>query len=184
MEERLTTYASLYAKHFSAHLDGVRLRTGRITERIRIDHPEAAAMVPFIDENRIVMVRQYRYAVDRETLEIPAGKVDPGETPEQCARRELLEETGYSPTRLHQVFSYYPAIGYSNERILIYAASGLRAEASTVDEDEISKVEVVAWDQIFNLITRGIIQDGKTVIGICLIDEYRKRGRLPADFFD
>ena len=79
----------LFAKHFSAQLDTVRLRTGRTTERIKINHPEAAAVVPFVDEQRILMVRQWRYAIDRETLEIPAGKADPGEALEVCAVREL-----------------------------------------------------------------------------------------------
>ncbi len=184
MEERIRTLGSIHANHFSAHLDTVRLRTGRLTERIRIDHPEAAAVVPFLDSNRILMVRQWRYAIARETLEIPAGKADPGEPLEVCARREMHEETGYSPERLVELFSYFPAIGYSNEVIRIYAASRLKKLSSARDEDEISHVEIVDLSKIYDLIAEGAIQDGKTVIGLSLFKARMERGELPKDFFD
>lgn len=184
MEERIKTLGSIHANHFSAHLDVVRLRTGRFTERIRIDHPEAAAVVPFLDSNRILMVRQWRYAIGRETLEIPAGKADSAEDLEVCARRELLEETGYHPERLLELFRYFPAIGYSNEIIRIYAASGLRQLAADRDEEEISRVEIVDLDRIHEMIVRGVIQDGKTVIGLSLFQARLARGDVPGDFFD
>jgi ADP-ribose pyrophosphatase len=183
MEEKIRTLSTLYAKHFSAHLDTVRLRTGRTTERIRIDHPEAAAVVPFLDAQRILMVRQWRYAIDRETLEIPAGKADPGETLETCAVRELEEETGYRAERLLHLFSYYPALGYSNEIIRIYAVSRLKRLLAVQDEDEISGVEVVALSRVQDLILEGIIADGKTVIGISLFLAKQQRGEIPPDFF-
>ena len=100
MEETIRTLGVLNARHFSASLDSVRLRTGRITERIKIDHPEAAAIVAFADRDRILMVRQWRYALGAETLEIPAGKMDPGEPADTCAGRELFEETGYRAGRM------------------------------------------------------------------------------------
>lgn len=184
MEEKIRTLSMLFAKHFSAQLDTVRLRTGRITERIKIDHPEAAAVVPFLDERRILMVRQWRYAIDRETLEIPAGKADPGEALEVCAIRELREETGYCAGRLLHLFSYYPAIGYSNEVIRIYAASGLRSLPTEPDADEISRVEVVELSRAQDLILEGVIADGKTVIGISLFLAKQQRGEIPPDFFD
>lgn len=183
MEQRIKVQGSLFAKHFSAHLDLVRRPNGRTTERIRIEHPEAAAIVAFVDPNTIVMVRQWRYAVARETLEIPAGKVDPGEDTTTCAVRELTEETGYLAERLHPLFSYFPAIGYSNERIQIYAAAGLKRQSMEVDEDEISRVELIPLHRIFDLIADGVIQDGKTVIGISLVRARQERGELPADFF-
>jgi ADP-ribose pyrophosphatase len=183
MEHRIKTLATLSANHFSAQLDAVRLRTGRITERIKIDHPEAAAIVPFIDAQHILMVRQWRYAIERETLEIPAGKADPGEDLEQCALRELQEETSYRAGRLFSLFRYYPAIGYSNEVIQIFAAAGLKKHNGGLDVDEISRVEVVSLDQIHNLIVQGTIQDGKTVIGVSLFQARMQRGEIPEDFF-
>lgn len=183
MEETLKTLAKINAKHFSAQLDTVRLRTGRITERIKIDHPEAAAVVPFLDAQRILMVRQWRYAIAKETLEIPAGKVDPKEDVEVCAHRELIEETGHSAARLLPLFQYYPAIGYSNEIIRIYAASGLLRVSEREDVDEISQVEIVKLAEVQDLILQGVIQDGKTVIGISIFLARQQRGEIPLDFF-
>ncbi len=183
MEEKVRTLSMIFANHFSAQLDTVRLRTGRVTERIKIDHPEAAAIVPFLDSKRILMVRQWRYAIGKETLEIPAGKVDRGEDMEICARRELREETGFNASYLVPIFSYYPAIGYSNEVIRIYAASGLERVSAEQDVDEISKVEVLEVDKVFDLIVRGAIQDGKTVIGITLFMNKLERGEIPENFF-
>ncbi|HBD09527.1 MAG TPA: ADP-ribose pyrophosphatase [Syntrophobacteraceae bacterium] len=182
MERKIRTLASISANHFSAHLDAVCLRTGRHTERIRIEHPEAAAVLPFLDPDHILMVRQWRYAIARETLEIPAGKADPGESLETCAIRELQEETGYQAARLLSLFRYFPAIGYSNEVIEIFAASGLYRRDLGLDEDEISRVEVIRFDEVQDLIHRGIVQDGKTVIGVSLFSSKRKRGEVPSDF--
>ncbi len=183
MEEKIKTLSTLYANHFSASLDTVRLRTGRTTERIRVDHPEAAAIVAFPDDKHILMVRQWRYAIDRETLEIPAGKADPGEGLEDCARRELQEETGFNAAQIVTLFRYYPAIGYSNEVIEIFAASSLEKRSGELDEDEISRVEIIELDRVHDLINQGIIQDGKTVIGISLFQARKERGEIPTDFF-
>ena len=183
MEEKIRTLSSIFANHFSASLDTVRLRTGKVTERIKVDHPEAAAVIPFADEKHILMVRQWRYAIGRETLEIPAGKLDPGEKQEDCARRELLEETGFNAQKLVSIFRYYPAIGYSNEVIEIFAASCLKRLSTELDQHEISRVEIIALDHVQDLITGGAIQDGKTVIGISLFRARQERGEIPADFF-
>ncbi len=186
MEEKLRTLGALYARHFSVELDTVRLRTGRITERLRLDHPEAAAVLPFVDDRHLLMVRQWRYAIARETLEIPAGKVDPDEAVEVCAQRELQEETGHRAGRLLHLASYFPAIGYSNEIIRIYAASGLQplSTGETMpDTDEIVQVEALRLDHVQDLILDGTITDGKTIIGISLFLAKRQRGEIPADFF-
>ena len=183
MEETIRTLGILKAKHFSARLDSVRLQTGKLTERIKIDHPEAAAMVAFTDPEHIVMVRQWRYALGAETLEIPAGKVDPGEETSVCAGRELLEETGYKPRNLIEIFSYYPAIGYSDEVIRIFAAGGLELVSEWEDKDEISRVEIVEFDRVRDMIMEGVIRDGKTVIGVSLFRQRMERGEIQDNFF-
>ncbi len=183
MEETVRTLGVLNARHFSARLDAVRLRTGKITERIKIEHPEAAAIVAFVDRERILMVRQWRYALGAETLEIPAGKMDPGEPADTCAGRELFEETGYRPGRLTEIFNYYPAIGYANEVIRIFAATGLEKVSERQDEDEISKVEMIEFGQVHDMIMKGKIRDGKTVIGVSLFRAKLEAGEIPEDFF-
>ncbi|MDR3555966.1 MAG: NUDIX hydrolase [Syntrophobacteraceae bacterium] len=183
MEETIRTLGILKARHFSASLDAVRLQSGRVTERIRIDHPEAAAILAFPDRDHILMVRQWRYAIGCETLEIPAGKVDPGETAEVCADRELMEETGRRATRLIEVFSYYPAIGYANEVIRIFVASGLYAASDREDSDEISAAEIVKLSDVHDMIMSGRIRDGKTVIGLSLFRARMERGEIPDNFF-
>ncbi len=168
MEKRVRTLGSLNAPSFSAHLDEVVLGNGEAGRRIRIDHPEASAVVPRVPEGGVVMVRQYRYALDAETLEIPAGKVDPGEDAETCARRELLEETGFRAETLTRLYTYAPAIGYSNERIHIFWAPGVVRQSERTDEREISSVEVVPLEELQAMIRNGKLLDGKTLIGLAV----------------
>ena len=182
MEETIKTLGILKARHFCVRLDAVRLRNGKVTERIKVDHPEAAAVLAFPDKDHILMVRQWRYAIGAETLEIPAGKVDPGEEPQACAGRELQEETGQRASRLLEIFSYYPAIGYANEIIRIFIASGL-VKVSGEDGNEISAVEVVEVDRVHDMIMSGRICDGKTVIGLSLFKAKMERGEIPDNFF-
>lgn len=173
MEERISTLASISAAHFSAHLDKVRLKSGKVTERIRMDHPVASAVLPITGENEIIMVWQYRYALGKDSLEIPAGKVDPGESPLDCAGRELMEETGYRAEKLEEIFEYYPAIGYSNEIIKIFVGTGLEKMGGRIDEEEISKVEIIPMDRVKEMILKGRIRDSKTVLGIALLQKLK-----------
>jgi len=169
MEKKILTVASLTAPSFSAHLDEVLLSNGKVGKRIRIDHPEAAAIIPFVSEKEILMVRQYRYALGQETLEIPAGKLDPGETPEQGARRELLEETGYQAGELRHITTYAPAIGYANELIHIFSGHDLRRVSRSIDDVEISSLEVFPLEEVKKLVEKGRLLDGKTLIGLGLL---------------
>ena len=166
MEKKITTLATLNAPSFSASLDEVLFRDGRTGKRMKIDHPEAAAVVPFVSHDEILMVRQYRYALGKETLEIPAGKLDPGEAPDACARRELMEETGYEAGELRLVYTYAPALGYSNELIHIYSAHGLKKKSAKIDEREISSVEKHRFDDLKEMLKKGILLDGKTILSL------------------
>ena len=145
------------------------MRDGSSAKRVRIDHPEAAAVVPFLSDREILLVRQYRYALGRETLEIPAGKLDPSEKPEECAGRELLEETGYEAGSLTLLYTYAPAIGYSNELIHIYAGRNLRKLQNEIDQREISSVEKYDMEALRSLIREGKIVDGKTLLGLAML---------------
>jgi ADP-ribose pyrophosphatase len=169
MEKRIRTIASLSTHSFSAYLDEVLLQNNQTGQRMRIDHPEASAIIPFVSEKEILMVRQYRYALGRETLEIPAGKVDPGETPEQCIRRELKEETGHEAGRIEWVCTFAPALGYSNELIHLYSGKELRKVETEIDEREIASVEKISLDELKRMFRERVILDSKTLLGLLLM---------------
>lgn len=169
MEKKIQTLAVINTTSFSVALDEVRLRNGDLGKRIKISHPQAAAVVPFLTDDEIIMVRQYRYALGRETLEIPAGKMDPGEDSDTCIKRELLEETGYEAGRIERLYAYAPAIGYSDEVIHLYAGYALKRVRATVDEREIASVERVGIGAVRTLIGEGRIQDGKTLLALAFL---------------
>ena len=155
--------------HFSAHLDEVSLRNGERGERIRIDHPEASGIVPFVTDDEILMVKQFRYALGQTTLEIPAGKLDPGESPEDCAKRELIEETGYETERLELICTYAPALGYSNEIIHLYSGYNLKKVNAKIDEREIDSTERIPLHKLREMVKQGLILDGKTLIALSMM---------------
>jgi ADP-ribose pyrophosphatase len=169
MEKKIRTIASLSTRSFSAYLDEVLLQNNQMGQRMRIDHPEASAIIPFVSDKEILMVRQYRYALGKETLEIPAGKLDPGESPEQCIRRELVEETGHEAGKIEWVCTYAPALGYSNELIHIYSGYELRKTQALIDEREIAAVERIPLDKLKSMIKERLILDGKTLLGLSLM---------------
>jgi len=176
MEKKLHTIGLLNTFHFTAYLDEVVLRTGRTSRRLKVDHPEAIAIVPFMDSDHILMVRQWRYAIGQETLEIPAGKVDRGESIEEAIQRELVEETGYKAKIVKPLITYCPAVAYSNEVIHIFYAAELIAQEGEIDEDEISGVEVVSLKDALKMIKNGTIRDGKTILGImCARDVFNEQ---------
>jgi ADP-ribose pyrophosphatase len=164
---KLRTVSTVNARSFSVNLDEVKLPSGRITERIRVVHPDASALIPILDDGRIILVKQYRYSIQEETLEIPAGKMDPGEDPETCVKREFEEETGYAVKNVEFLLKYVPAIGYSSEVLYIYKGTGITPlQSINVSSDEISSLEILTFDEISRLINKGTIKDGKTLIAL------------------
>jgi len=117
-----------------------------------------------------VLVRQFRYAVGREMLEIPAGTLRPGESPRACATRELMEEVGYRPGRLRRLADLCLAPGYSSEVIRVYRADGLRPAQVAKDEDEIVEPIVLPGEEVLQLLRAGKIQDAKTICGLLLLN--------------
>jgi len=138
-----------------------------------IRHPGASAVVPFLDDPatsnpRILLLRQYRYASGGYMYEIPAGRMDGSESPEQCALRELREETGYSAQKLELLTTFFTTPGFTDERIHLFFASGLVAGESSPESDEILEMHPVPLGEALDMISSGRIVDGKSMIGILL----------------
>jgi len=146
--------------------DLVRLPDGASTEREYIEHPGAVMIIALLDNGELVMERQYRYPLRRDVLELPAGKIDAGEPPLECGKRELLEETGYVASIWRYLATTHPVVGYSDERIEIYLAQGLTQQGSNPDHDEHLEVFRLPLATALDWVREGRITDAKTVIGL------------------
>jgi ADP-ribose pyrophosphatase len=131
-----------------------------------VEHPGASVIIPLLENNSVLLVRQYRYAVGRELLEIPAGTCNDGEPPEVCAKRELQEETGYVCEELEKILECYVAPGYSTEKIHFYLARRLRRIGQNPDEDERITVVPLSITEALSKIRNGEICDAKTICAI------------------
>lgn len=147
--------------------DRVRLPNGKSALREYLDHPGAVAVLGIIDSRYVIMVRQYRYPVGEITWEIPAGKLrHKKDDPLKRARRELLEETGYSARALSHLITYWPCPAFSNELLRIYLASNLRAGDSCPDEDEFVECALIPLSRAYAWVMSGKIKDSKTVLAL------------------
>ncbi len=153
----------------------VELPNGRRSSRDIVRHPGAAAVVALTETGKIVLVRQYRTAIDRVTVEIPAGKLDPGEDPLECAKRELHEETGFRPGRIRFLTSIVTTCGFCDEIIHIYLATHLEFDAPDPDDDEFLNVDVVPLSELIDAVLDGKIEDAKTVVGALACDAVAHR---------
>lgn len=142
--------------------DQVRLPNGKLATREVMRHPGAAAVVPLTREGNVILVRQYRYPFAQVMLEIPAGKLDPGEDPLVCARRELTEETGYEADEFVSLGVFYPSVAVMDEQIHLYLARGLTFRDANPDADEFLNVEQRPLKELVDLILQGGVPDGKT----------------------
>ena len=161
-------------KVFELIRENVTLENGTTTDVEFIEHPGATAVIPFLDDNRIVLLKQYRHALKKHIWEIPAGTLDPQEEIISCARRELIEETGYSATQWHKLGEITPVPGYSDERIHIFLATELQPADQNLDEDEVIQVQVVDFLKAIEMIGGGEIQDAKSIAGLFLASQWLK----------
>jgi ADP-ribose pyrophosphatase len=156
-------------------VDEIELPDGGKATREYLDHPGAVGVVPLLPDGRVVMVRQYRYPVGEVTLELPAGKLDAGEDPLACVRRELEEETGYSASTIVPLLDYWPTPAFANEVLHLYVAEGLKEGKFNPDDDEfIEKVEL-PLDEALDLARRGLIKDSKTLVGLLAYAAWRRK---------
>ena len=164
--EKLEQHLIHQGKVVGFYEDIVKLPSGKVVTWDLVKHKGAAAVVPVTDKGTILLVRQYRNALDQETLEIPAGGIEPGETPLECVTREIEEETGFIAGKMTHLMTVITAIGFCDEKIPIYVATDLKLSKQHLDEDEFIDVEEYTIDEIKDMIFSGKIIDAKTISGV------------------
>jgi ADP-ribose pyrophosphatase len=166
-EERIDGEVIFEGRIIRLERDRVSLPNGLESTREVVKHPGAVAIVALLDD-KLLMVRQYRYPIAQETLEIPAGRLDPLETPLACAQRELREETGYRGT-MEKISTYYSSAGFTDEVIHIFLARDLVWDPLSLDSDEFLGLESIPWDEAVRRAHCNDFNDSKTILGILLV---------------
>lgn len=174
-ERPLTEDVAWTGRIFNVDRLRVELPDGRVAIRDVVRHPGAVAVVALTEDGRICLVRQYRTALGRVTVEIPAGKLAPGEDPLECATRELLEETGMSAEKVAFLTTIATSDGFCDELIHIYMATGLTFSRSEPDADEFINVDLVPLEELVDAVLDGRIEDAKTVVGALICDSVMHR---------
>ena len=170
-ETRLDS-AVVYEGNFIRVLkDNVRMPDGSISTREHIAHPGAVAVLAILDNGNLVMERQFRYAPQREFIELPAGKIDRGEDILLTAQRELLEETGYVASEWTHLATAWPCIGYADERIEYFIARGLTHQGRQLDHGEFLEVFELSLADAMEWIRLGKINDSKTIVGLFWLEK-------------
>jgi ADP-ribose pyrophosphatase len=165
-------------KVISLDLDLVRYPDGSVGELEMIRHPGASAIVPFLSDPRgedpqVLLIRQYRYAAEDYLLEIPAGRLNPGEDPRDCALRELKEETGCSAEQVDHLFTMYTTPGFTDEKIHLFMATGLVTGPTKHEADEFLDLEPMLLSRALDLVEAGEIKDAKTALGLLFAAGFR-----------
>jgi ADP-ribose pyrophosphatase len=175
VETQLASQLSFKGQLLEVRSDKVKLPNGGTGIREFIVHPGAVLVVPVLDDGRLVLERQFRYPVRRVMLEFPAGKLDDGESPLVCGKRELQEEAGYTAATWRKLGTIHPEIGYSTEFIDIYEATGLKHVGQRLDEGEFLDVVAMSESELLTIYDYGGFTDGKSVAA--LFAWRRSRGR-------
>jgi len=175
---RVSTRRMYTGRVINLDLDTVRFPNGTLGELEMVRHPGASAVVPFLsdptgDDPQLLLIRQYRYAAEQYLYEVPAGRLDAGESPEHCARRELREETGCAAERVEHLFTMYTTPGFTDEKIYVFMATGLTRGENNREADEFIEVETVRLSRALSLIQEGEIPDGKTALAILYAAGFR-----------
>lgn len=160
---------------FDVRRDRVLEPGGIEVTRDIVTHSGSVVLLPLFPDGRILLVRQYRHAVGRFLWELVAGRIDPGEPPLQAARRELLEETGYSARRLHKLLDLFPTPGFVSERMLVYLATGLRRGSAQPEADERIQTRKFTLAELERKIHRGTLRDAKSVAALLFYARYLAR---------
>jgi len=167
MEEKRLEEKRIYTgKILDLYADRIILPNGKKSFRECINHIGASAALPILNQEEVILVKQYRYCVKESLFEIPAGIIEPNEAPEQTIKRELEEEIGYTSDSFESILTYYSSPGFTNEKLYLFTAKRLRKKFGKQDEDEFTEPVVVKIQDAIKMIKRGEIKDGKTIIAI------------------
>jgi ADP-ribose pyrophosphatase len=146
---------------------------GKLHVRETVQHPGAVTVLPILDDGRVCLIRNYRVAVDKTLVELPAGTLEPGEDPATTAGRELIEETGYRAASIDKLSEFYMSPGILNERMHLYLARGLRPGPPALEPGEQIETWVVPWAEAMRMALDGSIEDAKTLVGLLYFDRLR-----------
>jgi len=167
LEEKTLSSNYIYqGKIINLRQDKVKLPDGRDTIREIVEHPGAVVVLALTDDNKVVMIRQFRKPAGEVLWELPAGKVEPGEDLKICALRELEEETGYYPRKIKKLITFFSSPGFCNEKLTLFLAEDLEKRNKNEDADEFIEVELIKLNEALKLVEENIIKDAKTIIGI------------------
>ncbi len=173
-EKTLSSKLVYSGRAIKLRIDTVQMPSGRQTTREIVEHDECIAVVAFDADGKILLVNQFRKAVGKELLEIPAGGIEPNEDPVAAVQREMREETGFLPRRIERLGGFYSAPGYSSEYLYLYSATDLTPSPLQAEDTESIQVVRVPVRQIRGLIKSGRICDAKSIAGLLAFLEYRK----------
>lgn len=165
---KVLTSDVFYTGYVQLSNDTIVMPNGQVVTHFVMDAPGSVGVVGLTDNNEIVLVEQYRYAVKRTFLEIPGGRIEKGESPEECARREFLEETGYIAQKWTKLIDFYPANSFSNQLITLFLAENLSLSQSSTNTKASPNVHLVPCEMVFSWIKSAKIQHGSTIIGVLI----------------
>ncbi|MGL6173053.1 MAG: NUDIX hydrolase [Cellulosilyticaceae bacterium] len=162
-------------KIFTVVEDTIQFEDGKTAKWDLVMHNGAAAIVPLTESGEVILVKQYRNAENGNVLEIPAGKLEKGEDPFECAKRELEEEIGYRSDDIKEVCKMYTAVGFSDEKLHLYVATNLQEGKQNLDEDEYIQIEKYPLQKAVQMIFTGEIKDSKTIVGLLAVNEMLRK---------
>ncbi len=168
MEKTIKSDKLYRGKIINLRIDTVELPNQKYSKREIIEHGGGVAIIA-IKDGKIVLVKQYRKAVEESIYELPAGKLESAESPKECAEREFTEETGYESENMKSLFSFYSSPGFSNERIHLFIAENISFVGANPDEDEYIETVEIPFDDALRMIETGEIIDAKTIVGLLYV---------------
>lgn len=177
-EKTLNVKTIFEGKIINVHVDDVALSDGKTSFREVVEHSGGVCVAPLTEDDKILMVRQFRYPFSRELLEVPAGKLEKGEDPLAAGIRELEEECGVVADRIVSLGEIYPTVAYCSEVIYMYAATGLHSTHQHLDEGEFLGIEKIRFSDALAMVMSGELRDAKTVAAILKIAKLKEEGKL------